>query len=156
MGQKASKNHSKPSLWRLSGRRVRLSYLGWSFLIGLVAVLIAFSLDALFFLLIGGRALDFAVLIGEDPSIFFKLLLVPSYWLQICVSAQRCQDIGWHKKWAFLHLPYYVTYTFGISQIAATIFSIVGLILWLILIFKAGDKSNNRYGPPPAKLRKAE
>ena len=64
------------------------------------------------------------------------LLLIPLYfvvcWVGICLNAQRLHDFGKSGWWQFL-----------------SVVPIAGLILFLVLFFRAGDVGPNAHGPDP-------
>jgi uncharacterized membrane protein YhaH (DUF805 family) len=60
------------------------------------------------------------------------LLYIPAFFLIACLAIRRCHDLGW-SGWLSIvsFLPF------------------VGWIFNLVLLFKSGDSTINKYGPPP-------
>lgn len=66
-----------------------------------------------------------AIAMGEESGmiVLFLILLIPIIWIQVCVNAKRCHDLGW-SGWCQL-IP----------------------LIGILLLFMAGQKEDNEYGP---------
>ena len=63
-------------------------------------------------------------------AVFSALLSIPFIWMYFSLYVKRAHDIGW-TGWMVLLL----------------FIPIVGLIFWILLLFKPGTHGENRYGP---------
>ena len=65
-------------------------------------------------------------------QIGLTLLAIPIGLVSVAVIAQRCRDVGW-SGWAalFVMLP------------------VIGVAIFLVLLFYPGTRGPNRYGPDP-------
>lgn len=108
-------------LFRFSGRRRRGSYFN------LVLVALFLSLPFTF--------IAFALnTIQHDwlVDMLIWLYAIPAAIVMNIAGAQRCRDIGW-SGWIVL----------------LTYIPVIGLAVWLVLIFYPGTRGPNRYGPDP-------
>ncbi len=113
------------SLFITTGRRNRLSFLGWEILLSFI----------FFFIWV---ALGFV----PTQADLFLLVYLPLYLLYswaniICLPVQRLHDIGWSGWWCLLFLIPLVSFIFG-----------------LILLFKPSEPNANRYGDVPSQQEK--
>lgn len=108
-------------LFRFAGRRRRGSYFN------LVLVALFLSLPLVFILVPLSKTQY-----GWLAEVLVWLYAVPAGIVVNIAGAQRCRDIGW-SGWIVL----------------LTYLPVIGLAVWLVLLFYPGTKGPNRYGPDP-------
>tara|TARA_B100000686_G_C16764756_1_gene961043 strand:- start:1715 stop:2302 length:588 start_codon:yes stop_codon:yes gene_type:complete len=85
-----------------------------------------------------GVLLD-VILFGEEEfGPFYVIALVLTIIPSICLQVRRIHDIGFHgAAWFLLFIPF------------------VNIVAFFMFNLKQGDKSNNKFGPPPVDLYKS-
>jgi len=141
-------------LFGFQGRATRLTY--WRFQVLQVSVAAALLILASFGTIVGGW-------LGAVPLACLPLLVLTGF----CITVRRLHDRGKSLWWALV-------FTFGpwaliapsrllgpqtppLAIVAAAILAIaggaLGLWAWVEIGFLGGDRSDNRYGPPPSHIR---
>lgn len=108
-------------LFRFSGRRRRGSY----FNLLLLALLLSLPFTFIAF------ALN-TIQHDRLADMLIWLYAIPAAIVMNIAGAQRCRDIGW-SGWIVL----------------LTYIPVIGLAVWLVLLFYPGTRGPNRYGPDP-------
>ncbi|MBE6421147.1 MAG: DUF805 domain-containing protein [Elusimicrobium sp.] len=116
-----------PKLFTLQGRLSRIGYLKWSIVLMLLMIV--------FFLLIFG---SFVLAADSNNAVFiiapFLFLISAVLWgmvAHICITVRRLHDCG---------MP---------GLLSLLLFTGVGQILSIILLFIPGTQGDNQYGPAP-------
>lgn len=116
----AATGHAELKVFSFQGRIGRVRYLAWTFVL-MVSMSLALGIcaTAMSYSLVGGGLL--MAVVGAAAGL-----------VGLQIGAQRLHDAGWSGWLLLLHLVPYV-----------------GFILPLVLVLAPGNKSANRYGPPP-------